>query len=177
MKQNIIDKFKKFEEDTDLLLTKLTSISDEKLSMKPEGNWSILQVLFHLNEAETASLKYMKKKVQAGNKMGEIGLLNRLQMKVTNVALGSSLKWKAPSYISNPKAPETIEEVKNQWKKTRSEIMDFIEEYPEEYLDKLVYKHPMAGRQNLENAVDSFIFHQKHHLHQIRRIKKSLDIQ
>jgi uncharacterized damage-inducible protein DinB len=176
VKQNIIDKLKIFEKSTAQLLMDLSKISDENLSMKPEKSWSILQVLSHLNSAEQASLLYMKKKIQAGDQMGKIGWMNNLQMKLTNGALATPLKWKAPSYISNPKAPENLKEMEDIWMKTRAEILDFVNDYPEKYLNKLVYKHPMGGRQNLNNAVDSFIYHQKHHLHQISRIKKSLGI-
>ena len=176
MKQNIIDKLKMFEESTNHLLNDLASISPEDLAKKPAQGWTLLQVLSHLNQAENASLLYMKKKVQAGDKMGKIGVVNELRMKLTNRALGTSLKWRAPSYIANPKEPESLEAMKVEWMKTRSDIMDFVNEYPDKYIDSLVYKHPMAGRQNLNNAVDSFIYHQKHHIHQIKRIKKSLGV-
>ncbi len=176
MKQNIIDILNSFEDDTVQLLDSLGEISEENLSKKIENSWSILQVLSHLNSSERASLTYMKKKVQAGDKMGSIGIMNKLQMKLTNLALASSLKWKAPSYVAHPDEPKDLEEIRGIWLKTRKEIMSFVKEYPDEYLDRLVYKHPMGGRQNLNNAVYSFIYHQKHHLHQIDRIKKSLGV-
>lgn len=176
MKQNIIDKLEELEESTNQLLADLAYISKDKLSEKSEKSWSLLQVLSHLNSAEKASLLYMKKKVQAGDEMGTIGLMNNLKMKLTNMALATSLKWKAPSYIANPKEPESLKEIKTIWMKTRADIMNFVNDYPDKYLDKLVYKHPMGGRQDLSNAIDSFIYHQKHHLHQINRIKKNLGV-
>lgn len=175
-KQNIIDKLENFDVSTKKILKDLSHISNEKLKEKSGNGWSILQVFSHLNEAEEASLNYMKKKVQAGDKMEAMGFLNNVRMKLTNMALSSSLKWKAPSYISSPHEPVSLEEIENQWLKTRKSIADFVADYPEEYLNKLVYKHPMGGRQDLSNAVDSFIYHQAHHLHQIKRIKKKLAI-
>lgn len=176
MKQNIIDKLKVLDESTRAIFSDFSKLSDEQLHARSGKSWSLIQVLSHLNQAESSSLMYMKKKIQAGDKMAEIGFKNHFQMKLTNLALSSSLKWKAPSYVANPPEVSGLKEMETIWMGTRNEIMKFVEEYPEKYLNKAVYKHPMGGRQNLNNAIDSFIFHQKHHEHQIKRIKKSLAI-
>ncbi len=175
-KQNIIDKLKNFDVTTNKLLDDLSHVSDEKLKQNPDGGWSVLQVLSHLDAAESASLGYMRKKLQAGDKMGTIGLMNQLKMGVIKIALKSSLKWKAPSYISNPASPSSLVKMREQWMNTRKEIKNFVSEYPDKYINSLVYKHPMGGRQDLNNAIDSFIFHQAHHIHQINRIKKKLAV-
>jgi hypothetical protein len=176
VKQIIIDKLKMLDESTNQLLNDLSQLTSDSLSKNPPNSWSLLQVLSHLNTAEASSLKYMKKKVQAGDKMGKIKAWNEAQMKLTNWALASSLKWKAPSYVANPPVVKSLEEMKTIWMQTRTEIMSFVTDYPDEYIDRLVYKHPMGGRQNLNNAIDSFVYHQRHHVHQIKRIKKSLGI-
>lgn len=174
MKKGINDKLKQLNEDTDKIYASLEGIDDEKLKDASYG-WSIIQVLSHLNSAENASLKYMQKKIQAGDKMADSGAVNSLRMWLCNGVLKSSLKWKAPSYIANPPEYE-YEEVKSIWAETRASIQQFVDEYPEQWMNKLVYKHPMGGRQNLDRAVDSFLFHQIHHTHQINRIRKKLGI-
>lgn len=173
-KKVIIEKLKKLDQDTVKIYESLDGVADEKMN-DPSYGWSIIQVMSHLNDAESASLKYMEKKLNAGDKMGNAGGLNSLRMWVTNQALRSSLKWKAPSYIANPPVYSS-DEMKNKWAETRKSIMQFVESYPDKWLNKLVYKHPMAGRQNLESAVDSFIYHQLHHVHQIDRIRKQLKV-
>ena len=174
MKNRINEKLKRLKNETEKIYESLGDITSQKLSDQSYG-WSIIQVFSHLNEAETASLKYMQKKVQAGDKMKKSGIGNSFRMWLTNQALKSSLKWGAPSYISNPPTYE-LEEIKSKWSETRNAIQQFVDEYPDQWLDRLVYKHPMGGRQNLERAVDSFIYHQIHHVHQINRIKKQLGI-
>lgn len=174
MKKGINEKLKQLNEDTDKIYASLEGLDSEKLKDTSYG-WSILQVLSHLNSAETASLKYMQKKIQAGDKMADSGATNSLRMWLCNGLLKSSLKWKAPSYIADPPQYE-YEEVKSIWAETRASIQQFVDEYPEQWLNKLVYKHPMGGRQNLDRAVDSFLFHQIHHTHQINRIRKKLGI-
>ncbi|MEQ9467786.1 MAG: DinB family protein [Ekhidna sp.] len=174
MKFAINNKLKRLNEDTERIFTSLVGISEEKLQDQSYG-WSIVQVFAHLNDAETASLKYMQKKVQAGDKMQKTSAGNAIRMWLTNQALKSSLKWGAPSYISNPPTYR-LDEIKSKWAETRKAIQQFADEYPEQWLNRLVYKHPMGGRQNLERAVDSFIYHQIHHVHQINRIKKQLGL-
>lgn len=174
MKEAINKKLKRLNADTDTIYVMLEGISEEKLQDNSYG-WSIVQVLSHLNDAESASLQYMQKKSKAGDKMQKSGLGNAFRMWLTNLALKSSLKWKAPSYISDPPC-YSMEEIKSKWTETRNKIQRFVDEYPDSWLNKLVYKHPMGGRQNLEKAVDSFVYHQIHHIHQINRIKKQLGL-
>lgn len=174
MKKEINEKLSRLNADTKNIYDSLDGIPYEKLNDSSYG-WSLIQVLSHLNSAESASLKYMQKKVQAGDNMENSGPSNAFRMWLCNGALKSSLKWKAPSYIANPPEYE-YDEIKSKWAETREAIQQFVDEYPEHWLNKLVYKHPMGGRQNLERAVESFIYHQVHHMHQINRIRKQLGV-
>ncbi|WP_436517610.1 DinB family protein [Ekhidna sp. To15] len=174
MKNAIKEKLKRLNTDTEKIYASLDEIPAEKLSDTSYG-WSLIQVISHLNSAESGSLKYMQKKIQAGDKMENSGPSNTFRMWLCNSALRSSLKWKAPSYISNPPAYE-YHEMKSKWAETREAIRQFVDEYPDQWLNKLVYKHPLGGRQNLDRAVDSFIYHQIHHMHQINRIRKQIGV-
>ena len=174
MKKVINEKLKRLNTDTEQIYKSLNTIAKEKLS-DPSYGWSLLQVLSHLNAAESVSLQYMQKKMQAGDKMENSGPFNSLRMWLCNGVLQSSLKWKAPSYISQPPEYE-YDEIKSKWAETRKAIQEFVDEYPEQWLNKLVYKHPIGGRQNLDRAVESFIYHQIHHMHQINRIRKQLGV-
>lgn len=173
MKKDIENRLHLLDQETEQIFNELFALDSEYLRKNGNG-WSIIQVLSHLNKAESLSLSYMRKKVQAGAKMKKINAINNFRMWVTCGFLGSGLKWKAPSYIANPKGDYSLDEIKNEWQKTRIEIADYVAEYPKELLNRAVYKHPMAGRLSLLQAVDSFIYHQRHHVHQIRRIRKEL---
>ena len=174
MKKVITKKLKRLNSDTEKIYASLEEIPAGKLS-DPGYGWSIIQVLSHLNVAESVALKYMQKKLQAGNKMQNWGAGNALRMWLCNGVLKSSLKWKAPYYVSNPPTYK-YDEIKSKWADTRQSIQQFVDDYPEQWLNKLVYKHPLGGRQNLDRAVDSFIYHQIHHMHQINRIRKQLGV-
>ena len=175
MRKTLENKLAKLNSETEGIFEKLQLIELNSLQKNGKG-WSIIQVLSHLEMAESASLGYMKKKILAGSEMGRTKALYKFKMEITNLLLQSSLKWKAPSQVSNPEGSYSLDEIREKWKTTRSSLKDYINEYPEELLDKAVYKHPMAGRQGLEQAIDSFIYHQRHHMHQIKRIRKELNI-
>ena len=117
---------------------------------------------------------YMKKKMQAGQGMKDYSLGNRIRMTISKGFLQSGLKWKAPKYISSPEAKYSLSEIKDLWEKTRAETRTYAESYPEELIKKAVFKHPFAGRLDLANAIDSFTYHQRHHVHQLKRIKKTI---
>ena len=173
VKKDIENRLALLARETEEIFADLTVLDAEMLQKKGKG-WSVIQVLSHLNMAESLSLSYMKKKVQAGEKMARIGVINNIRMWVTCGFLTTGLKWKAPSYISQPDGNHTLQEVSDLWTSTRKEIGRYIDEYPADLLDRAVYKHPMAGRLSLMQAIDSFIYHQRHHVHQIRRIRKEL---
>ena len=175
MKKDIEKRLKLLDSETQRIFDDLSGLDDQTLRKNGRG-WSVIQVLNHLNKAEILSLQYMRKKMKAGTKMKKINVLNRMRMWITCGFLESGLKWKAPSYIANPPGDDSLEEMREKWKETRSQIEAYIQDYPDEWLDRAVYKHPMAGRLSLMQAIDSFIYHQRHHVHQIRRIKKELGI-
>ncbi|MEP5611075.1 MAG: DinB family protein [Cyclobacteriaceae bacterium] len=173
MKKEIEKRLLLLARETEVIFAELESFEDDLLRKKGRG-WSIIQVLSHLDMAESLSLEYMKKKVKAGSKMSKVNVVNSLRKWVTCGFLQTGLKWKAPAYISNPNGDYSLDEMKSKWMKTRSNIRKYVEDYPEELLNRGVYRHPMAGRLSLIQAVDSFIYHQRHHVHQINRIKKEL---
>lgn len=173
MKKVLESKLDLLNEETDRIFESIASLDENSLQNTGNG-WSVIQVLNHLQMAEGASLSYMKKKLLAGDKMGKIKSVYGLKMRVTKAALNSGLKWRAPTQISNPEGSFSLEEVRTSWKNLRLDLKKYVDEYPEKWLDRAVYKHPMAGRQGLGAAVDSFIYHQRHHVHQIRRIRKKI---
>ena len=173
--EEIKNKLRILKKETEDILDDLAPIEDAILQKTGSG-WSLIQVLSHLNMAESGSLRYMKKKILAGEKMKKVNAWNSFRMWVTSFFLQTGLRWKAPSYIANPEGKYTLSEMKSIWNDTRAQIDEYVNSYPENLLDRAVYRHPMAGRLSLEQAVDSFIYHQRHHVHQIKRIKKELGI-
>ncbi len=174
MKQKILKKLDTLIAETSETLESVKDLSEKDLHNNAYG-WSIIQVFSHLNTAEFSSLLYMKKKMKAGSKMPAYNFSNRIRYFFTQGLLKSSLRWKAPKLVANPKADYSLDEIKQDWSNTREQIRKYIDEYPEELINKAVYKHPFAGRLDLNRAIDSFIYHQRHHRHQIKRIRKTVE--
>lgn len=176
MNPTLQTKLDRLDRETEILFNSVGDLSEKQLHDTTYG-WSIIQVLAHLHDAEKASLLYMSKKMQAGDKMPAYALGNKLRMALSKMLLQTSLKWKAPKAVAHPKSESSMSEMKVMWEATREQTRTYLEHYPEQYLDKAVYKHPMAGRLDLASAIDSMMYHQRHHLHQVKRIKKRLGIQ
>lgn len=174
MKQPILDKLKILDEETNDLYELVQDLNEEDLHNQAYG-WSIIQVYSHLIMAEAGSVNYMRKKMQAGNKLNNYSPLGKMRYSFLKRILQSSLKWKAPKVVSMPRENYSLEEIKTEWAKTRELTKKYVDEYPEDLLAKAVYKHPFAGRLDLEGAIGSFIYHQRHHKHQIKRIRKKID--
>lgn len=172
-KRPILEKLEKLDRETEDLFTLLSGLKEEDLHDSCYG-WSIIQVFTHLNMSEAGSVMYMRKKMLAGDQMPDYTLLGRLRYFFTKRLLQSSLKWKAPKVVSSPEGNYSLQEIKDKWSKTREMTKSFVEEYPVDWLKKAVYKHPFTGRLDLEGAIGSFIYHQRHHVHQISRIRKKI---
>ena len=173
MNSTLQAKLAQLESETKALFANIEELSEEQLHDQSYG-WSVIQVLSHLYDAEAGTVIYMTKKMQAGDQMPNFSMGGKLRMALTRMMLKSSLRWKAPKPVSNPKSDYSLDEMKQHWEKSRQKTIAFVQAYPEKYLGKAVVKHPMAGRIDLPGALDSISYHQRHHLHQITRIKKAM---
>jgi len=174
MSQILQEKLDQLDQEREQMYGAVAHLSDDELHEQSYG-WSIIQVFSHLNDAEVGSILYMKKKMQAGDKMPNFSMGNRFRMSLAKLFLQSSIKWKAPSYIGDPEGKFTLEEMKEKWGLTREKTRAYVKEYPDELLGKAVFKHPFAGRLDLSSGIDSLIYHQRHHMHQLKRIKKMVE--
>ncbi len=173
-KQKLALRVDKLDYERESMYAFVEGLTEEELHDDTYG-WSIIQVFSHLNDAEFGSILYMRKKIQAGSSMPNFSFLGKLKMTFIKGLLQTNLKWKAPSFISEPNGSYTFDEMKQKWEETREVTKKYVSEYPNELMNKAVYKHPLAGRLDLLNAIDSFIYHQRHHMHQLKRIKDKLD--
>ena len=173
MNPTLQSKLDQLEHETKVLFNRIDQLSEEQLQ-DPSYGWSIIQVLAHLNQSETGTIIYMTKKMQAGDKMPAYSTGGKLRMTLTKMLLRSPLRWKAPKPVAHPDADHSLEEMKDLWKTSREKTRSFVKDFPEKYLNKAVFKHPMAGRIDLAGALDSMTYHQRHHLHQIKRIKQAI---
>ena len=172
--QSILDKYQLLEQRNKAIMDELEQLESDALyrRLRPDS-WNIIQVLNHVRVAEEGTLGYIKKKMKYGG-IKSTDWSNPIRARLMTVVNNSSLRFKMPSVLKPPSDEGSIPEIKAQWAELRVSWKEYIRNFPEEYLDKAVFKHPIFGRLSLTQAMDSMITHQNHHYKQIKRIKKGL---
>jgi len=155
------------------LLKDFNSLTINQQNFKPNANkWNMLQVIEHLMLAETASLNYVSKKILNPNTLLDKNFASKFKFWLLKMT------FKLPIKISRrPKmvTPTDLPDYKNvllRWDIARKALHKFFDEQSDEILEKLIYKHPVAGRLTGLQMLLFFEYHIKHHTKQINRIKK-----
>ena len=167
-------KLDKLEESRKILLTELNALDEKILKRKPApGKWSVNQIIYHLNLAESGSIRYVKKKMLGGHDLKNTGIMAATRSFFLKWLLQSGYKWKAPKVLGDVPEEVNYSDVIQNWNETRHELYLLIDTLPEELIGKEVYRHPRAGRLNMLHMVEFFQDHFDHHLLQINLLKKS----
>lgn len=136
------------------------------------GKWSILHVLAHLVKTEEVVLQYCRKKVQAAD-LRRVSPMTSLRASLLPLLVGKRLyRYKAPRVVAP--APDLeytgLEDLFTEWEKVRKDWKQFIEQLPEDKLDKEVYRQPNLGRLGWKGTFIFFENHMKRHWKQIEEI-------
>ena len=153
------------------LQNQIQDLPDEQLNKSPaEGKWSVIQILHHLIDAESGTLAYIKKKTLAPEKMGKVGIKEKLNAYLLKFYLVIPIKWKAPKVVD--KVPEFVSysDTRERYHRTRNKWNEFIENVPEDWLDKKIFRHPISGRMDLYDTLDFLHLHALRHFKQIQRL-------
>jgi len=165
--------FKDLESQRSSLLNEIKEVSKEKLNSHPPGKWSANQVLAHLITAEQLSIGYVKKKFQGINDASDTGLLEELKMVTLYFSQRLPFKFKAPKVVvENTPAFEGIEQIEAAWNKTRADLKELLNQFEDTQLSRKVYKHPVAGKLNIQQTLKFFGEHIIHHQPQIKKLLK-----
>ncbi|GCC50751.1 DinB family protein [Chryseotalea sanaruensis] len=166
--------FHKLEEQRTEILNSLLSKSATELSAPPApGKWSVLQILTHLYASEKLSFGYIKKKSLGIQDTANADLRQAMVLTVLKISQRLPFRFRAPKVVVE-NTPETmsLEQLVNHWNLLRLELKAHLENVPDGHLHKLVYKHPMAGRLSLPQALQFFAEHINHHKPQIKKALK-----
>jgi hypothetical protein len=133
------------------------------------GKWSALQVLHHVVTAEALTLRYIRKKMQAGDALPRASFGSRLRLLAVEAVLASPLRVRAPDVVAEVPPHLDADELRGRWESVRGDLRALVEEFPPELLDRLVFRHPMGGRLTLAHALGTLEAHLDHHLPQVAR--------
>ena len=156
------------------LFDRLDAADLDLLTFKPDHrSWSILQVCHHLIVSEELSLRYLNKKLKYKSEIPDAGIRSSLRSFSLNLVLRLPFRLSAPQRVSE--FPENLDwvELKNRWVNVRNGMKERLETVPEEINDKLIYKHPSAGRLTLYQMLTFFRTHIERHEDQILKLIKS----
>lgn len=167
-------RLKKMNEELEALLQRIENFNEQEVHFKPSADtWSIAQVVNHLVLGEAGTMSYIHKKLSYGPPPG-LTWMHRLRGRLLKLILSLPLKFKAPAVVSQlPERPD-VSSLIEQWRSARQQMEDFIRNMPAEYEQKALFKHPVAGRMGIEEILDFWEEHLRHHVRQINRIEKQL---
>jgi uncharacterized damage-inducible protein DinB len=172
MRTALLQQLQQLNTELDALLDQLAQYSHEQINQQPApDSWSATQVMHHLLLSETLSMKYCQKKLSFEPTLRKAGLMARLRAYMVRYYLLSPFKFKAPPMLATPALPakSDLVTIANQYRSQRAAFAHFLEQLPEKYLDKEVYKHPFGGRLSISGMMDFFAAHFQHHRRQALR--------
>ena len=166
--------FNKLENSRLQLFAKLEKKEESELNFHPgKDEWSILQVMHHLMISEHLSIGYINKKLTYRTNIKKSGFGAAIRLFILKVILRLPFRYKAPKIVSELPDNSDSNQVKGQWDQTRKELRELLDNLPEEFLNKDIFKHGFAGKMNIFQALCFMNEHFRHHLKQVDRIMKS----
>jgi hypothetical protein len=163
----------KLEQLSTRIIKYLEGKSPEQLHHHPPGKWSLAQVFAHLIASEQLSIQYLKKKIQAIETQPDTGMLEELKMLALIISQRLPFKFKAPKVVvDNTPTFNNVAEIVAAWNQTRTELKDLLNQFSNNHLTRKIYKHPVAGKLNIVQAMRFFQEHIIHHTPQIKRLLK-----
>ncbi len=165
-------KLDQLNEHLDALFEQLSACTHQQLNSHPKpGSWSAIQVMHHLMLAESYSMRYCEKKLKNTTQFRKSSVATYARSSLLQLYLLSGLKAKAPPRVNTDNLPESdsLDQVMQQWLDQRQKLHFWLEKIPPGYLDKAIYKHPIAGHLTIPGMLDFFEAHFRHHIPQISK--------
>lgn len=175
--QNLLDEIETQRVTT---LKSLESFTDELFNQSPApGKWSAAEVLSHVITAERMSLTYLQKKILAIDQVPRSGIWEEVKILVLAVSQRiPGIKYKAPGrVVENTTTLRSLHDVEREWSQVRHDLRILLDRIPDHQVDRMIYKHVVAGYLNSRHALIFFREHLIHHLPQLRRLTMQTQIQ
>lgn len=169
--KDVQKKFDKLESDRKKLVQKLSIYSNDQLNKKNEnGDWSPMQIIEHLIEAEAGSLKYMQKKLSFNPELETTGWKQSTRFLGFQMFFRSPIKVKAPKGVAED-LPDfsDFETTIERWEKERQILKIWLENTPDNLWDKCIFKHPVIGRLSIYHTLGFHDEHLRRHTKQINQ--------
>lgn len=166
--------FERLEKQRKEILNQVRGLNNVQQTWRPTpDSWSLLEVFVHLMTAERNGLTYMTKKVQGIDDIEKGGIASEIRLALLNSFLRLPVKFEAPDAAKfEEREYYDFKEIEGEWDQLRKEWYDFLDEFDKESAEKLLFKHPIMGRFNLEQTLRFIYEHVDHHRAQLKRIQE-----
>jgi hypothetical protein len=169
-------KFDNLEKSRKDLTAYLQAVDRNGLTFKINQNkWSSIQICFHVIKSEQLTTLSLNKNLQLKDNLKKSGITTLIRDASLSFVLKSNFKVKAPAIVANMPEDYDLTELMKKWETIRIFLKDFLDNFPEQYLNKEIFKHPYAGWLNLFQALKFLQNHFNHHRVQIIKLIKEYD--
>lgn len=136
------------------------------------GRWSIAQVVEHLVLAEEATVRGLHSPRPVPDR--GLAAVATLRFAMVKAALGSRLvKVRAPSRALHPEGVATLDALERRWLEAGAGLEAFLRDLPPPRRGERLFRHPVTGWLSLHQMLDFLAFHVRHHLRQVRSIRRA----
>jgi uncharacterized damage-inducible protein DinB len=156
------------------ILSEVNQLSEEQLNFVPsENSWSINQIICHLAMAEELSYKAIKSRLVTHKNFENSTMMNWVRKILLRFFLRTSIKFKAPAVVNEMPLKSTLSEHTLKWKEVRLSLKELLESLPKHMQKKYIFKHPVAGKMNIDGALTFVYEHVRRHQVQINKLLKT----
>lgn len=173
MQQYLKPGFTRLKNSLEKMVHTLEAIDENLLNLTPEPNkWSCAQILVHVNLSLAGTINYMNKKLQKPELIEKANMASWGRSKLLNLALKSNIKFKAPKGLDILPTNTPLATIKATTQQNIDNLSALLDAFPDDLLNKNVFKHPVAGRISITQTLAFLNVHTQRHQHQIEQIIK-----
>nr|WP_186811673.1 DinB family protein [Paenibacillus xylanexedens] len=148
----------------------ISGLDEDQLNRKPSPKqWSIMQVLRHLNLMENVITKQARLAVEKEQNVS-------IEKKPYEMSLDRSRSVEAPPHVQPPTEPERLADIRRDLAESHQALEQFAREHDVALLRSKSFPHPAFGELDLAQWIDFTSYHEERHLGQIREIKQQLGL-
>lgn len=170
MNRKVAAQFEHLQNDQRQLITLLDKENQKILETSPApGKWSVTQVMYHLNKAESLSALYVSKKRLGAKLLKPTGIIEQLKIFIAWIGFNLPVKYPAAKVLGDMPAEVQYGEIKEEWLKTRQTLANLLESLSDDEIKKPIFKQPFFGRWNIFQMLSFMQIHFNRHRKQMMR--------
>jgi hypothetical protein len=178
MKGKVENIFNQLEQTKDSLITRLDEIDSVLLQKKPtDENWSIVQIISHLEKIESGTLRYIEKKISVDSSLKGSRLTVSIKGWILRLSQRLPFKYKTNPELEEDSNSVNYQDIKAKWTETREKMKVMLIRLSEEQLNAPLYKNYAVGYISIPEQLKFLLIHLQRHIKQIDKTFKKMKIE